>query len=115
MPDALEPDDDRCQDCCYRTSCQGNALIQVAKASEYEQDESLRPLVMEFIERRALAKEATAMLDDTKEEIKARLGDRGMVTAAGAKIQFYSITKKEYVVKAHEERALRIYPAKGER
>lgn len=113
IPEALEPDDARCQDCEYRTSCQGAALIQIEKGSDYEQDDSLRPLVMEYVERAALAKEAKALLDDTKEEIKARLGARSMVMAAGAKIQHYSFTKKAYTVAEHVETPLRIYPAKA--
>ena len=52
------------------------------------------------------------MLDETNEELKSRLGDRTMVTAAGAKIQYYEIEKKAYTVAAHKERALRVYPAK---
>lgn len=113
MPDALEPDDRRCQDCGYRLTCHGNALVSIDKASDYERDESLAGLVAEFVERRAAAKIANDLLDETKEEMKTRLGDRGMVTAAGAKIQYYSITKEEFTVKKHEERALRVYPRKG--
>lgn len=113
MPDALEPDDRRCQDCGYRLTCHGNALVSIDKASDYERDESLAGLVAEFVERRATAKIANDLLDDMKEEMKTRLGDRGMVTAAGAKIQYYSITKEEFTVKKHEERALRVYPRKG--
>lgn len=114
-PEPLDPEDRRCQTCEYRLSCQGNALVSVAKESEYQADESLRPLVLEFLERRALAKEADDLLDETKEAMKAALGDRGMVTAAGVKIQYYTITKKEYTVKQHEERPLRVYPAKEKR
>ncbi len=113
MPDALPPDDNRCQSCEYRTQCQGNALPGPDRGSGYEADESLRPLVLEYIERRALKKEATDLLDETKAELEYRMGERGMVTAAGAKIQFYKFTKKEYVVKAHEERPLRVYEAKA--
>jgi predicted phage-related endonuclease len=113
MPDALEPDDRRCQDCGYRLTCHGNALVSIDKASDYERDESLAGLVAEYVERRAAAKLADDLLDETKEEMKARLGDRGMVTAAGAKIQYYSFTKEAYTVPKHEERPLRIYPRKG--
>lgn len=112
MPEALEPEDKRCQNCSWRLTCHGNAFIPTAADSEYETDESLAPLVREYIERRALVKEADELLDEVKSELQSKLGDRGKVTAAGAKIQYYQITKKEYVVKEHTERALRLYPAK---
>lgn len=112
MPDALEPDDKRCQDCSWRTTCHGNSLSAPEAGSEYVQDESLAPLVLEFVERRALVKEADALLEETKAELQFRLGDRGMVTAAGAKIQFYKIKKKAYSVPESEYRSLRIYERK---
>ena len=112
MPGALEPDDKRCQNCAWRTTCHGNALIPTAAESEYEQDESLAPLVREYIERRALRKEADDLLDETKEELQYKLGDRGKVMAAGAKIQYYGTPRKEYVVPAQTIRALRVYPGK---
>lgn len=111
-PDRLEPDDRRCQTCQWRTTCQGDALVSIAPSSEYEVDDSLAPLVQEYIDRRALAKEADELLDETKEELKSRLGARGMVSAAGAKVQYYSIEKKAYSVPARTERALRVYPRK---
>lgn len=111
-PEALEPDDRRCQECCYRTSCQGNALSPAAKTDEYVVDESLHGLVLEYLERRDLKKEAEALLDDTKSELQAKLGDRTMVRSAGCKVQFYSFTKKAYTVPQHDERPLRIYPPK---
>lgn len=111
-PPRIEPDDRRCQSCAWRTTCQGNALM-VSGETEYEADESLSGLVREYVERSALKREAEDLMDETKEELKARLGDRGKVMAAGAKIQYYTITKKEYTVKAHEERALRVYPKKS--
>lgn len=112
-PERLEVDDPRCQSCSWRTTCHGAALAGAPlEGTEYVPDESLRPLVLEYIERRALRKQADDLLEDTKAELQAALGDRGMVTAAGAKIQYYKITKKEYVVKSHEERPLRIYPGK---
>lgn len=112
-PDRLDPEDRRCQSCSWRVTCQGEALAGApVRDGDYEPDESLRPLVLEYIERRALRKEADELLSETKAELEQKLGDRGMVTAAGAKIQFYKFTKKEYTVKAHEERPLRVYEGK---
>jgi len=110
-PDPLEPSDDRCQDCEYRKSCQGAALEKVVKSSEYEQDESLAGLVREYVERNSLFNEVKVLVEETKDEIKYRMGNRSMVMAAGAKLQYAAFTKKQYVVKEHEERPLRIFPA----
>lgn len=109
IPDALEPDDRRCQECSWRTTCQGNALVQLAPASDYEADESLAPLVREYVDRRALVKEADGLMEEVKAELQCKLGERTMVTAGGAKIQFYSSPRKEYTVKASVIRALRVY------
>ena len=111
-PPRLAPDDRRCQSCEFRATCQGSALISIAPASDYTPDESLRPLVQEFIERRALAKQANDLLDETKEELKSELGDRGMVSSGGAKILYYEIEKKAFTVAAHKERTLRVYEVK---
>ncbi len=113
IPDALEPDDRRCQQCEFRVTCQGSALVELAPESDYTPDESLRPLVQEFIERRDLRKEASELFEETKAELECALGDRTMVSSGGAKIQFYEFTKKQYVVPEHKERPLRLYPAKG--
>lgn len=112
-PDALGPDDARCQECAFSVSCQGNALQPAVKADDYEVDESLAALVREYVDRRELKKEAELLLDDTKAELQARLGDRTMVRAGGAKVQYFSYTKKTYTVPEHSERPLRIYPPKG--
>lgn len=112
IPDALEPGDRRCQSCEFRVTCQGNALVELAPESDYTPDESLRPLVSEFIERRALRKEAEDLFADAKSELESALGERTMIMAGGAKIQFYEFTKKEYVVKAHIERPLKVYEGK---
>lgn len=112
MPEALEPDDRRCQACEFRVTCQGNALVDLAPESDYTPDESLRPLVSEFIERRALRKEASELFEETKAELESALGERTMIMAGGVKIQFYEFTKKEYVVKAHVERPLKVYEGK---
>lgn len=112
-PEKLDPDDKRCQQCGYRGRCHGDGFIGIAPPPEYEQDDSLAPLVAEYLERRALRKEAVELFDETKEELATRMGQRGKVMAAGNKIQHYSFIKKEYVVPQHEETPLRVYPPKG--
>lgn len=111
-PDRLEPDDRRCQDCSYRVTCQGDALIELEPSTEYEEDESLRPLVMEFLERQSLVKEAKDLFEESQEELRDKLGDRGLVSVGGAKIQYQPYERKAYTVKATRIRALRVYPPK---
>ncbi|MBV9084438.1 MAG: YqaJ viral recombinase family protein [Acidobacteriaceae bacterium] len=88
-PLRLHPDDRRCQKCEYRRTCQGAALIQIESgSSEIECDETLRPLVTEYLERKALLDEAEQLVEETKEELKTTLGKRQAVEAAGHKIYY---------------------------
>lgn len=87
MPDALEPDDPRCSRCEYRVTCQGNALIQI-ETGEMPQVQELAPLVEEYIQRKALFDEAEALIDETAEELKTRLGDKQAVYAGEHKVYF---------------------------
>jgi len=88
MPARLEPDDPRCQKCEYRRSCQGAALIQIDPSRKVEQDETLRPLLTEYLERKALEQEATALVEESKEELKTRIGGRTDLEVAGHKVYF---------------------------
>lgn len=112
MPEALEPEDKRCQNCAWRLTCHGNAFAPTAEESEYETDETLAPLTREYEERRLLRKEAQELLDETKAELECKMGPRGKVQNSGGKVQFYEFTKKAYLVREHKERPLRVYPAK---
>jgi putative phage-type endonuclease len=89
-PELLEPDDRRCQTCHYRRSCQGNALIQIAAkdTGEIPDDETLRPLLVEYDERKALHEEAEGLVDETKEAIRTAMGERTAVRSAGRPIYF---------------------------
>jgi len=109
MPAALEPDDPRCGKCDWRVTCQGNALIQI-ETGEMPQVQELAPLVEEYIQRKAIFAEAEALVDETAEELKTRLGDRQAVYAGERKVYFRpqegrTTYKGEELVKAY--RALR--------
>lgn len=88
IPDALEPDDRRCQKCEFRVTCQGNALVQLEPEGEIALAPDLDALVAEKIERDALFDQATDLCNETDEEIKAKLGDRQAVLAADRKVYF---------------------------
>jgi predicted phage-related endonuclease len=82
MPNRLEPDDPRCQRCEYRRSCQGNALIQI------ELQRTLGPLVRELKERQVLLDQASELVEESKEELKTKLGDRQAVIVNGSTIYY---------------------------
>ena len=84
-PDALDPDDKRCQFCRWRRTCQGNALVESA-TSDLENGDDLAPILAEYDERKALAEEADALLDETKEVLKTALVDRQAVSVQGRKV-----------------------------
>lgn len=112
-PDRLEPEDSRCANCAYRTTCQGENIVSIAKASDYELDDAILPLVLEREQRGLLMKEAKELFDETNEELKTVLGERGLTrTNRGDKVQYYTIHKESYTVPAHDERPLRVYYAK---
>lgn len=86
-PEMLDPDDPRCQTCCYRRSCQGAALALVQRDDgEIPRDDSLLPILREFDERRAMFQEAEALLEESKEVFRTALGDRQAVEIAGRKV-----------------------------
>jgi hypothetical protein len=87
-------------------TCQGEHLLGAIRLAgeKIETDESLRPLRTEFLERKALADEADSLLDETKEELKTRLGDRGAVYVAGRPIYFRPQTAMLWDSKALAQR-----------
>ena len=90
IPVKLESsDDDRCQECQYRLTCRGDEFVprEVKKGAPPE-DDSLRPLKMEYQKRQDLVRQASELLEETKAEFKAALGDREEVTIAGKPTYF---------------------------
>jgi predicted phage-related endonuclease len=112
IPDALEPEDRRCQRCEYRVTCHGAAFVPQDEPSDYELDASLAPLAREYVERRELKAQAEELLDETKNELLVKLGKRRVV-AEGIKLSASSFVKKEYTVKAHAETRLNVYAPGG--
>lgn len=88
IPDALEPDDRRCQQCQWRTTCQGNALVQLERNEDMPQAPELAGLVAEKIERDALYDQALDLCNETDEELKCKLGDRQAVYVGADKVYF---------------------------
>lgn len=112
-PERLDAEDHRCGSCEYRLSCQGEHMLSFNKpGSTVPFDDSLRPLALEYLNRRELVKEAKELLDETAEELKARLGERTEVLAGGSKILYRAYSVKEHTVRAHVKRPLNIYAEK---
>lgn len=87
-PDRLDPDDPRCHRCEYRRSCQGNALIHIDAKAKMEADESMRPLLKEYEERKQLYEEVSESLEIQKEMIRVAMGDRVAVQAGDHKVYY---------------------------
>ena len=83
IPNALEPDDRRCQSCEFRVTCQGSALVQLEPEGELVPAPELSGLVAEKIDRDALYDQAVELCEETDEELKTRLGDRQAVIVNG--------------------------------
>lgn len=97
-PDTLDPEDSRCGSCQFARQCQGAALIQLAETQgdKIEHDETLRPLLAEYDERKAIVEEAEALLDETKEVIRERMGARGAVRCNGRPIYYRAQTTRRW-------------------
>lgn len=111
-PDRLEPDDKRCQSCAWRTTCQGDVLVQIEPSSDFEPDDSLRPLASEWIERRALRDEAKSLFEESDEELKACIGARSTIDTGAGKFTYHGSPRKGYTVAATTVRTLRLIGGK---
>jgi putative phage-type endonuclease len=114
IPDRLDPGDRRCQNCKYRTSCQGEAILTAAKAAPVDgdipYDISLGSLVREYQELATISKEADELLDNCKGRIKHAIGDHAIIDAPGARIYHTASTIEAFTVRKHVRRPLRIFP-----
>lgn len=87
IPDALEPDDRRCQKCEFRVTCQGDSLITIdMQEGEYERDDSLIPVIADYRECQGLVEKAEDLLGQRREELEALLGERQAVVAGDVKV-----------------------------
>jgi predicted phage-related endonuclease len=92
-PARLSPEDPRCSHCEYRKSCQGNALIHIDAKAKMENDESLRPLLKEYEDRKAEFEIAEEALETQKELVKNAMGDRVAVACGDSKIYYRPQTR----------------------
>ena len=78
IPGRLEPDDPKCSRCAWRDTCHGSALMPSVEGEITVMPE-LAGLATEYLQRSAILKEAEELVDETKQVIMERLGDRPAV------------------------------------
>ncbi len=93
-PDRLDPEDKRCNRCSWRRTCQGQALSRIDNDKPMVEDESLRPLLMEYLEHKGVAETADDLLTEAKEALGAAIGDRPAVKVAGHPIYYKKQSRK---------------------
>jgi len=90
MPPRLDSSDKRCKTCPFRTTCQGEALLNAVSSDngEIPTDYSLDDLVNEFIRYKEIVDEATELMEGSKLKLKEAIGDRPAVDTHGYRIHF---------------------------
>jgi len=127
LPNRLEPDDKRCLSCEFRMQCQGQAMLDLlgddAKKASF--DESINPVLDEYLAAQEILKNAEEIHDQAKGQLEDAIGDRILVETIGGRVTFkphkrssvnseklkktypdiFEVCRKETVV-----RPLRVYP-----
>lgn len=80
-PDALPPNDIRCQTCPWRHTCQGDRMADVSPdgkgtAQELTTIGELLPLASEYRERKELVEQAEELVKETRDQMEKLIGDR---------------------------------------
>ena len=87
-PERLDPQDKRCAQCVYRTTCQGEALLALVgqDGDAPEVDLGIAPLVTAYQDAQQLVAEAETQAAADRQALETALGDRQAVQTAGAKV-----------------------------
>jgi putative phage-type endonuclease len=90
MPERLEPRSPQCQSCPYRTTCQGEHLLESMPQStdEIPMVYDLAALVNDYAEIRALAAETEELKDAAKDALADEMGDRQAIDVPGFRVYF---------------------------
>lgn len=110
--------DKRCLSCPWRKRCQGIGEVpgeianqeQIPDDAPVETDLSLSSLVSRYLELAAVAREANEVFEETKAELKEKMGDRRAVDAGSGEVFVTNVQIKERVTKAHVQRRIRVKP-----
>jgi predicted phage-related endonuclease len=82
MPDRLNPSDKRCKTCMYRTTCQGEHLLDTVQYNGLEKDDSLSGLFNEYGDIKQIMNDGSVMLKKIRDKIMIALGDRAEVQSS---------------------------------
>ncbi len=90
IPDRLESVDRRCAACLWRTTCQGEAMLESIQDldGDIPFDASLDLLMAEYAQAKEIHDEAKLLIDGVKGRIKKAVGDRPAVQTTGAQIHY---------------------------
>ncbi len=94
-PHRLDPKDKRCQECPFRTTCQGELLLaSVNDDSDVETDPSLEKDLNEFLELKKIQAEATDLVKQKQNELAELIGSRPAVECDGHRIYYRPVETK---------------------
>jgi predicted phage-related endonuclease len=106
-PDRLPAKSKQCQKCKYRYSCQGERMLDVIEISEVPVDNSLLPVLNEYIEAKELVDEAEALTEEVRSRLEPLIGDRAVVDVTGHRVYFRPQTQMRMdataLAKAYDE------------
>ena len=106
-PDRLPEDDGRCRKCAYRRTCWQGHYLGVDNDAKMAEDESLRPLLEEYFQRKGVRETADDLYEESKAALGAAMGDRAAVRCAGHPVYFRkqsrTVSLFDQLVKAHSE------------
>ena len=87
-PDRLESDSPQCQNCAWRKSCQGEALLKGADlvTGEIPFRPELVQLLDEYVELKQITEEADSLLEGCKDRIRDAMGADDVAEAPGFRL-----------------------------
>lgn len=99
-PDRLPIADKRCQTCHWRITCQGITLELPIGEAVARPD--LENLVQDYAQARTILNEAEEYFEETKNGLKAKLGDTQVADVAGTTIYYKQIESERWNLKRLE-------------
>jgi len=92
IPDRLDPNDKRCQTCIFRTTCQGQALLDKIDDATGEEivdmSNELDPLMEDLVNVEGVLLEAKGMKEELTTKIKAVLNKTPVANCTGYRVHF---------------------------
>lgn len=105
IPDALAPTDPRCASCAWRSSCQGKAMLEAARAagtaavSSLATTVKLKPILARYHNLKGLRDESADMFEAAADELRDALGEANLVETDDDTIHFRPVVSVRVDVK----------------